>query len=527
MNKLRLNDVNQAIMEEFHTNIIKSKVLNNFRECRKNIVRSQLSRSKSIKVPVNDEYTLINNLDYFNTNSQHMINNLLNNQILSRKIIKSFGMKKKIRYPIPFNWTKFFKEKGFKTDILSCFILWNLYLFKYFISNYISLVLILMRDLKFLNSKTSMRTEELLSPYVYIHDYEQNFAGDYFYVFANWCRSTKELRNTNYYHSNPKFMNSRNVLFNENIFLPKNNRNLFSSFIKAIHVYHKIMLNYGVKNIVFVPLKDIYIAFNLASKKDLNRNEYLFLDSNRLRKPLWVNYLEQVNSRVVYVETSQSIEPQDLHGNELHDDFEELVEWNEIWTVSKERMKYLTSLNKQKMFKVKNLGLPWVTDSEFNLGSINKPIISVFDVEPHRYYFGWSTYNVYGLQKIQFAAKFLADIMSVAMELDLYVLHKPKRNIGEKRYPEYAQLISNFKENFSNNYCLLDPNVSPQKIIQTSAFSIATPFTSALLANPEAECARIYFDPLFTGINTSIDSGFELVLGKHALKNFINLKLGI
>jgi polysaccharide biosynthesis PFTS motif protein len=240
-----------------------------------------------------------------------------------------------------------------------------------------------------------------------------------------------------------------------------------------------------------------------------------------------VNYLEQIGARVVYIETSQYIEPLDLEGNELHDDFEHLNEWSEIWTVSNDRMNYLTEFNKEKTFTIKNLGLPWMFDHSFEIGSITKPILSIFDVEPHRFYFGWSTYNIYGLQEIQFATRFLEDIMSVAIELDLYVLHKPKRTIGGKRYPQYSKLISYFIENFPNNYCLLEPDVSLQKIIQNSQIVIATPFTSALLANPEAECTKIYFDPLLTGITPSVNTGFDLVSGEKALKNYINRDIGV
>ena len=468
MDNLNTADLHQEKLEKYHRYALDSGTLKVFRDCRKDIVKHENGLLKEFKIQIKKNKYFLNDLNFLKTNSQNLLNNLLNNQKLSLQVINSIGLKKRIKYPIPTIWHRFFIQKGFRINRLSCYILWNLYLWKNFIANYFSAFITFWREVQILAKKPSMEFTESLIPYVYFHDFKQNYADEGHYNFANWCIETKELNNMVYFHSNPLCKNSVTVRFKENLFLAKNIRCQISNFIGAIRVHQRMFFKYGIKNTAFVPIKEIHTLLNLVSKKVDARNEYLFLDSNRLRKPLWVNYLEQIDSRVVYIETSQYIEPLDLGGNELYDDFENLNDWSEVWTVSNDRMNFLAQLNKEKTLTIKNLGLPWMFDHNFEIGSIAKPILSIFDVEPHRFYFGWTTYNIYGLQRIQFATRFLEDIMSVANELDLYVLHKPKRNIGENRYPEYSKLISYFIENFPDNYCLLEPNVSLYKIIQNS-----------------------------------------------------------
>jgi polysaccharide biosynthesis PFTS motif protein len=514
--------MNQSDLEQFHSELTKSDFLNTLRATRKKIVNYEVDLTKkTISQTLNqieDEFFLL-------INAQNLCRRTLSNQNLTKKILKSQGLLNKIRFPLPLPWQKVMQENQFKLSPVICDILWKFYLLKAFISNYWDFTKFSGQSLKQLKENNETTTKNSSTSNLYFHNYKEGYNDRGTFNFIEWCKNNPELQHHLFVHSDANHKDSKGVLYNNKLLQARNVKDLALNLIKTLNYQFIMTKKYGLKRTVFVPMREIFILFNLSNKPTANLQSYLFLDGSRLRKPLWACYLEKINSRVIFIETSQSIEPLDLFGNEPVDDFQSLDNWKEIWTVSEDRRDYLTTIFKSNGSKVKNLGLPWLFDSDFKIKHTKKKIISIFDVEPHLDYFGWSTYNIYGLQRIEFAITFLEDVISMARDLDLLVLHKPKRNIMEKRYPRYSELISNYQNLFPKTYSLVEPISAPHKIIGLSNFVIATPFTSALISNPNAKCARAYYDPLSTGIESKRKLGIDLLVGRTNLRKWVETEI--
>ena len=76
----------------------------------------------------------------------------------------------------------------------------------------------------------------------------------------------------------------------------------------------------------------------------------------------------------------------------------------------------------------------------------------------------------------------------------MVILHKPKRNYFErydKFYFDYLQQVST--ENMNYNY--INPNVSPERILKLSDFSINAPWSSTAFISKYLKIKTAFYDP--------------------------------
>lgn len=505
--------------EQAHDNIILSDKLMVIRKIRREIIDFELDRVRStmkenLKVRDLDQATLT-------SCNQKLLTSLLHNQKFINAFIRSEKFKIKIWYPMPKDWLQIINKDGKLANNTICQFLWTIYCLKRITRfSWESLVY----STKFLVRFQKKGPDISIlgrKKFVFVNNYKSPLGEQGKYNFLTWFKLQESVSGKIFIHNNPEFKNSREVLYVSSFLFPGSIRNrsnlLFST---AAYIYY-FMFKYNLKLSLFLTYEDLTLAQCVKNSEDLEGHYFVFLEDARLDTPIWVHCLLLRNARVIYIELSQSIEPDYRSGEQINDDFEKIVAWPEIWTVTKERISYLLKfdINKNKVFR--EAGLPWLTDIKQYIPRFNGPTIAVFDVEPHKGHFGVSTYNFYGLQRPAFAVKFLLDIVETANSLGVRVLLKPKREIKSKRFTEYQKCLNQLAQNYPSNFLLLDPNTSLKFIGENSNAIIATPFTSAIYAGPNTLTHRVYYDPFMSGISSSRNYDFDVILGKSDLNKWM------
>jgi len=504
-----------------HNLAVSDNLLANIRNLRKIIVENEKNKLKQNDKIQKWSFFGIDSQTYLSCSVQNLCNQLLNNQKLIRKIILAHSHSKKIVFPLPIDWIEIFNENGIAVSKSKSILIWHIYVIKRKLLNSMEQLLSLPRSLICYFNMYYVTNRIIKYPFAYLHNYENRSIEKGEFNLVNWIQSQGVLTNHYLVHSSTKSRNSVKFQFIENIFLSKNVKILFINYFKLWIVISKIRNRLRNKYLIFISTTEIFQTLLTHNAQHDTNNIYIFTDSQRLRKPLWVFYLESINQEVIYIETSQSIEPVDLLGNQGVDDFELVDVWKNVWTVSEERAIYKKNLHLNTGSNYINKGLPWMTDEGIEIQKFTKPTIAIFDTEPHQDYYGISNYNYYGIQNIDFALKFLEDIVNLARDLDCMVLHKPKRNIGKRRFLEYSETLKLFSKEYHQFYNVFNPLVSLHKIAAISDFVIATPFTSAALVTNETNLYKSYYDPFCLGLTAMLDSKIKLIEGKDNLENWI------
>ncbi len=515
----------QANLKAAHNLVIKDNYLTNIRNVRKTIVEYEINKLKQDNTVQKWSVLGINNQTYLSSSVQNLCNRLLNNQKLIKKIILAHSNSRKLAFPMPKDWIDIFIENGIAVSKPKTLLFWQIYIFKMKLVNLKDQLLLPFSSLMAYCNIYYFTKRTMKYPFAYLHNFDKINMEKGEFNLVNWIQHQGVIDTHFLVHSSIKSSGSVKLQYIENIFLRKGIKQLFINFFKFHIATFEIRNRLQNKYSIFIPSTEIYqTLLSLGTQHEVG-NLYFFTESQRLAKPLWVFHLENINQEVIYIESSQAIEPVDLFGNNGVDDFELIDIWKKVWTVSEEREIYKRALHPNTNSKYFNKGLPWITDECIEIEKFTKPTIAIFDVEPHQDHYGISNYNYYGLQNIDFAIKFLQDIVHLAYDLDCIVLHKPKRDIGERRFLQYSETLKLFTKEYSEFYNLLNPLISLHKIATVSDFLISTPFTSAALVTSETNLHKAYYDPFCLGLKDTLGSKLSLIEGKDNLENWIKMKL--
>ena len=497
--------------------LLTGKILS-IRKFRKELVDFE---TKSVKtVPTKNKKYLINDqLTLFST-IQILCNNLLNNQKFIRSFIKAEKKMHKIWYPMPREWINILNKDDVIVNSFICICLWRLYCIKKYIQLFISIFYYFFNYLFYKSILFKKYYKNFNKSYIYINNFDSKLSETGDYNFVNWLKKQGEFNNYLFVHCDEEFKNSKNVTYYSNFFTPASFKNRAKLFARVLGYIIHFISSPKTKYSFNLNIEDLLRTYHLLINHESPSNIFIFREEMRLYTPIWVRYAHSLNQKVIYIEHSQSIEPDLKKEIPLDDDFEKLVIWPEVWTVTKERIQFLQKYEENKIKRFRHVGLPWMYDSNRPILNSDEIAISVFDVEPHKGYFGVSTYNFFGLQEIGYSIAFLNDIVELAHKFGFRIFHKPKRNIAAKRYSEYQELLEHLKFKFPKNYTLLEPEISIQFIAENSNYIIATPFTSAIYAGEFSYASCIYYDPLETGISSSRNSLIEVIHGRRSLNEW-------
>jgi len=151
--------------------------------------------------------------------------------------------------------------------------------------------------------------------------------------------------------------------------------------------------------------------------------------------------------------------------------------------------------------------------------------VAVFDVTPHRE----SRYRTLVPDFEYFVPEtcipFLADIQKVANDAGYMMMWKRKRKIGSIAHPRYRFFAKRLSK--AENVITVDPDISPNRVIEASTAVISMPFTSTALIARELDKPSCYYDP--TGLVQKDDRaahGIEIIRGPKELAGWLKKYTG-
>ena len=167
-------------------------------------------------------------------------------------------------------------------------------------------------------------------------------------------------------------------------------------------------------------------------------------------------------------------------------DYEHFLVWDKYQANTLK--KYL----KVKKPKVITIGPMLSSCSETNdMINLTKKFIVIFDIVPER--FSYNFFISYSIIKPKHIINFQNDILKIASELNVVVLHKIKRRRSDTIVSKsYIKNILNLKK--FNNYKQINENQSIETLVKKSKGVISFPYTSTSLIAKYMKTPTVYYD---------------------------------
>jgi hypothetical protein len=250
---------------------------------------------------------------------------------------------------------------------------------------------------------------------------------------------------------------------------------------------------------------------DVVSKCENSNSVFLVPSNSGIVRPVWTYLYQSLDSEFIYIELSAGLDPNPFMGELLNSD--RLNSWETIYSPAEFRSSSIP-------VSIPFSSTPWTRIPEWSalwessiLDSKNfEKCIAVFDIEPIKNWFGISTLNEIGYNDVGVVSNFLEAVICQAKKLDLIVLHKPKRNIGERRLNEYSNLISTLKRNYPSNYILIPEETSPKAVIRKTVGTGSMPCTSTAFIAQDLGFPTIFYDSTcLVNPNDSAAMGIEVI----------------
>jgi polysaccharide biosynthesis PFTS motif protein len=470
----------------------------------------------------------VQNIDFII--KQFLYSRLINLQF-NVKILASIVNEKNISHPLPKIWQTIIEKHGIKVAKNKSTFLWYIFIIKNLLLGILLSFKIITQSFKSLFFKNKKFNEK----YSFFFDLNDlALSGDLSMTNSknciNWYLQEihKSNNNITLYHqvktqSTPKEYNYFKAVYTKNI-LPD-----ISSFYQIIKFYFNTLkyLLFSLKELVLGNPYNALLYFesiNLIKISYLKNNvlaeDYLFNNTNYLYRPLWTYGVEDKGSKILFYFYSipHISMVTKAYGSSEVDYSWTLLTWSKyyIWNIEhKDLLQNLLFCKSE--FSISNPILFSNDSMEFD--NLNKIGIAVFDIQPFANYKLRGSKEEYYIPDV--VIKFLTDIQEVLAELNIPLFYKNKREIGDYLHPNFKH----FKEKKlikNHNVIILNPDISPVKIINNSLASISLPFTSTGYLGLYLKKPSIYYDP--TGLVNYPNpdaNNVEIITGKNNLKQWI------
>ena len=297
--------------------------------------------------------------------------------------------------------------------------------------------------------------------------------------FTNWYKDYFQKKNTVFLHSNKRLkkFNSKHLFYFKKF--PIKFINYPKFFKQASLVYF-----FAFKEWIFGDYRKIYCIADLVEDLRFKSSSAIFLpdavvfnESNGIVRPLYSYSLEARGCAVQFIPVSTS-DSVNLAGEEIDFYPWQLSSWPEYYVYDEYQYNFLKkAIGANKVNINKIYQIPFNLDTNNEINPKKNRYVSLFDITPKPFHYGSSSLNDIGSNFTDEWEKFLSNCLSVAKELGITILYKPKRPINSKTQGEF---VVNFLKNLSANSCfhILNPNLSPHRIIESSIGVVSTPITT-------------------------------------------------
>ncbi len=449
---------------------------------------------------------------------QYCIDKLLTNKLYF-KILQSLSNRKSVVYPLPRKWYSCFVGLNIKISRLSIFAFYLFVILNYIKSVFFGISLIFAgpilekpiipkrKKVHFLNvlpnnfpsSVESKFNFDLFTWYLTNRNSNVNILHD----LKNGLKSDDYINSTISYSVNPA-----EVIYG---FVNRLNFSLWFFFAALICFFDFVRGKWYSALIFKEAIKAKVVRINTRMA-----DEYLFPYSGQSYMPMWVNELKPRKIIAIcyfYATFEQpSIDSEPINNEFYLYNWPHTFFWNNFQLLKiKQSSPYF--------YSGEIVGPIWYSDNSEILNESTRPFIVIFDIPPHRKYFHFSTSTLteYFENNDNVYLKFLQDIVSCAQELNILVIHKTKRDIGERSVKKYTSLLRKLKN--SSYYESASPDISPIKLIDKSIAVISMPFTSTAIYGRHRNKPSIYYDPVnWIRQNDIAAHDIPIITGKDGLK---------
>jgi polysaccharide biosynthesis PFTS motif protein len=224
-------------------------------------------------------------------------------------------------------------------------------------------------------------------------------------------------------------------------------------------------------------------------------DRYLFHYSGSVYRPLWTYRFEQSSTEIICYFYSTYDQPS--IGKESTDFSEvefSLLNWPKflVWDAF-QKQKIENAIGDRYLVSIVG---PVLFSDSFELSpDVVNDYVAVFNIDPHRIssFFGISTLADYYFNCPEVQIRFLLDLEKVCSELDIDIVIKYKRDIGERAVKSY--LAHQGRLSGDKHVHFADPNISPLRIIEKSMAVVSAPFTSTALYGVRKRVPSVFYDP--------------------------------
>jgi polysaccharide biosynthesis PFTS motif protein len=264
------------------------------------------------------------------------------------------------------------------------------------------------------------------------------------------------------------------------------------------------------------------IAFIKADKNKLSK-VYLFHYSETVYRPLWTYFDKEFKLKILLYFYSTYDSPTDFCNPKIDRSHEySNISWQNILVWDERHNELLSKhINKTiKNSKIEIVGPIWFNDKKFIFDTIKFRIL-IFDNEVGRnsIHFGWGELAEYNKFNKNLNHLFLYDIYNVFKDKNVEIIFKRKREDKNSSKTSYKNLILKLKQN--PKFVEIDPDVSPQYLIENAKIVISSPFTSANLYSTKKETKNIYYDPIsYVNKSDPAARGLSVICGFEELKEW-------
>lgn len=268
-------------------------------------------------------------------------------------------------------------------------------------------------------------------------------------------------------------------------------------------------------------LKEAVLAAQVRMQNpELVAKHYLFHESGHTYRPLWTYEAERRGAQITFyfysancesIARTEEVQPI-LPGYQAMNWPHYLV-WNEIQADFVRRAVGETS-------KTSIVGPIWFHCSTSEMPAFSGVGVAVFDVTPVRSSYYQTLGVPFEYRVPNNCIQFLQDIQQVTKDASCNMLWKRKRKIGSLAHPRYrffAERLADF-----DNVITVDPDISPNRVIEASTLVISAPFTTTAIIARELGKPSCYYDP--TGLIRKDDRaayGIEVLIGPEELTRWL------
>lgn len=472
------------------------------------LIREQLCETNIISNKVNNKVLPVGSHipDYNIILKQFLLINCITIEF-NRKVLVAIGSGNLIiKHPLPYEWRLVLEKNGFIANTVSNKLYWLFFVIKQFVAGIISIIHSFLLNI----GHTLTKKKNELNNYVYFDGLiELNLPHEndltVRYNLINWFLSKNEY-STNVKKILHSVKNIKKVtLKNVEIYYLASPVLPIHSFIKIlkhakwaiISIFYTFfdLLRFNYTTALLLKQANFSKVINLSEKNKI-ATSYYFHNSNHLFRPLWTYEAEKKGSKVYFFFYSTNCETfKKNNGYPIQENNWQLITWHRIivWDTYQRDFIKRCLIKKQTKAEIEIVGSIWFADSYKEVEDFPCNFIAVFDVQPMRmvrYHLLGLSFDYYNTQN---SIAFIDQIYKFAVKNNLTIIYKKKRNVGTLADKTYQNFILKLAK--SNNFKIVNPDISAHSLIEKATAVISMPFTSTAIIAKELDKPSVFFDP--------------------------------